>query len=495
LGRKRFSRALWRLLAGIGCAVLAVSPASADRASLAIEQSVAGQSNLQRTHDDEQEDGSYEVRPRLWFERPVGDLQYLVEYSPTYDVYFETDGIDGFDQFGRGDISYSPWPTGTVSARTDLAYYRSIRSETIEGPTGAPEVTADASGRVFRALSGFDYEHSLSPTTVAKTALGLQAYEYSTDNNADSLGLNGELSLLHDVRPTLALGAFVFGSHRRFEELGFEPESENVVGHFGPMLRIAPTPTLTFEGQAGPAWVFTDRDASDPRDVALFNTASIDGVPSAAIFDNCGAVGGQPLLSQCPYVPSFFLSDFLASQRTVVDYPGGAQSQDDETFTGFAHVELRKLEQWGYGSLEYFRGEDASSGSGVTSIRDSLTATVELTMWANWSLRFRGNWNQREAVDRIDQADVAAGPSPFPSFFGANFAQAEGLVVVNRSRRKITQYWVDARLGRQITRALSAEVEVGYLLQDRSGAGSNTSDFDNWRGAFTLRYELPSIDY
>lgn len=467
--------------------------AAGDRASLAIEQSVVGQSNLFRTEDDEEADGNYEIRPRLRFSRPVGELQYLVEYSPTYDVYFKTNGIDGFDQFGRAELSYSPVPTGKASIRSDFAYYRSIRSNTVESPGGIPEVVPGVSGRVFRAIADAGYEHSFSPTTTGTANLGIQAYEYTTPSNADSLGIGGELGFLHEMGRTWSLGARAFASHRRFDELLSQAASDNTVVHLAPVLRVEPFPTWTIEVEAGPAWVRTDRDDADPQSVARFRTTN--GASNAAVFDGCGMAAGQPLLAQCPVVPTG-IGDTLEGQSALVGYSGAApDSGTEQHLTGFARLGVRKEESWGYAGLDYFRAENASSGSGATSIRDSLTGTLQLEWGTRWSLRLRGNWNQRETVERLSRVAVVAGPSGVPAGGGLFFAEAQGLVIVDRSHRNVTQYWGDVTVDRELTDSLSAEFSVRYLYQDRDGSGSTEDHYDNWRGGVMLRYELPHFEY
>jgi hypothetical protein len=495
--RQLRSRAFRRLLVAT-VPLLLSSQALADRASLVLEQRISGQSNLLRTADDEEADGSYQVRPRLRFLRPNGELQYDVEYAPTYDVFFRTDGIDGFDQFGRLGLTYSPSPIGTVRARTELAYYRSIRSNTVDGPTGIPEVVTGVSGRVFRAIADVGYEHELSATTIAEASLGLQSYEYTTPSNVDSFGLGGRVNLIHELRPSIALGGLLFASQRRFDDLGSQPASRNTVLHLGPMLRLQPAPTLSLEVELGPALVLTDRDAGRGATVSRFRAVRSAAGTQAAVFDNCGEVAGQPLLAQCPLADAGAVADLLEGQSVAVDYLAGGRpaSTDDEMLTALGRVLLRKDESWGYASLGYFRAEDASSGSGATTVRDSVTATLSLGGESRWGLRLRANWNQRETVDSIETADVVAGESPILVGGGPlSFAEAEALVVVSRNHRKVTQYWGEVMLLRRISKAISVELAARHLQQDRSGTDTANDDFDNWRGSLTIRVELPHLDY
>lgn len=486
------SRAVRSLLFA-AAALLLPATGLADRAWLEVDHTISGQSNLFRSSSNEQADGSYQIRPRLRFQRPKGEIEYQVEYSPTYDVFFETSGIDGFDQFGRTELSYSPTPLGTFFTSTDLAYYRSIRSNTVEGPSGSPEVVPDVSGRVFRGFTDLGYRHAFSATTVGEASFGIQAYEYSTPSNTDSVGFVGELNLAHQISPTVELGGLLLASHRRFEDQDDQPASDGTILHGGPIVRLEPIPTFTIEVEIGPAWVLTDRDAGESASVSRFRTAGTQ----AAVFAGCGQAAGQPLLSRCPLAPPGGPSSVFAGESVSVDYVSGGRplATDNSEPNALGSLLLRKDESWGYASLGYLRAEDASSGNGATTVRDSLTATASFGGDTRWNLRLRANWNQRETVDRIAQSDVVAASSGIPAGGGLFFAEADALVVVDRERNKTTQYWFDATLRRPITRAISIQLEGRYLHQDRSGGGSDQDDFDNWRGGVTLSVEFPHIEY
>ena len=61
---------------------------------------------------------------------------------------------------------------------------------------------------------------------------------------------------------------------------------------------------------------------------------------------------------------------------------------EDDFLTWFLSAELRKEFGWGYVSLNFRRAEDASAGSGSTSVRDSLTGEVFFER-GRWSSRFQ----------------------------------------------------------------------------------------------------------
>jgi hypothetical protein len=171
-------------------------------------------------------------------------------------------------------------------------------------------------------------------------------------------------------------------------------------------------------------------------------------------------------------------------------------SGEQDVLTAFARVSVESLQEWGSGRLEYRRGEDASSGSGATSIRDAVTATLTLGIPTSlWELRVRGNWNQRETVERLAEIAVVAAPSTVPAGAGVFFAEADGLVVIDRSRRRVTQYWLDLALRRRLLDSLSIEVSGRYLYQERHGTAITGDEFDNWSGSVMLRYEPHWLTY
>jgi hypothetical protein len=477
-------------------ALLLPGLAAADRALLILEQSVTGQTNLFRDVEDEESGGTYEVRPRLRFVRPAEDFSYVVEYAPTYDVYFDTSGVDGFDQFGRAEVAYAYTPVDRVTLNSDLSYYRSIRSDRVDAPGGSSEILSDVSGRVFRALADVGYEHAFNRTTVGSARLDFQSYSYTTPNNADSLGFGGTLEGLHELSPIFAVGATGFASHRRFDELTPQPESNNVVLHGAPLLRWLPTETLQVEAAVGPGWIRTDRDAVEGFAVSRFQTMSGGSNLSAAVFSGCGTAAGVPLLSLCPFAPAGFAAGALGPEDVFVDYPGDASSHTESTLTAFAHASIENFQEWGSARLAYRRGEDASSGSGATSIRDAVTATLTFGIPASlWELRLRGNWNQRETVERLDSVEAIAGPSTVPAGAGIFFAEAEGLVVVDRARRRVVQYWTDVAVRRRLLDSLSIELSGRYLRQERYGTSLTDDEFDNWSGRVMLRYEPAWLRY
>ena len=492
--------------AGLALALAALTalaaPARGDQVVLGVEQAVTGQSNLFRSTVREISDGSYQVTPSVKVLGEESTFRYLVEYDPSYEVYFISENVNGLDHFFRGQLAWDPLPVSTLRLRADVADYRSVRGITADGPAGIPDVVPQVTGDITRSFVDLDYEHALSRTTVARAAIGMQSYAYTTPNNADSLGGGGELGLLHELTRDFSLGGSLLGSYRRFDELVAQPGSENAVANANLILLWEPTPSFFVEVEAGPAVVVTRQDPPGPEVVGRYSGADTVFGPVVALFDTtspaaCTLLNGQPLLSTCPVqlVPGFPGS---FAEQVVVDYdPGTApRRSDEEVYTAFADIELRKEDHWGFASVGYFRREDASAGIGTTTVRDSVTLTIQSTPFWQVDLRVRGNWNRRVATGATDRFAVRAGPSTILAPGGTPVAEANGLIDTGiRVETEITQYWADLLVTREVFERTWLELGFRYLNQQRIERPGATTEFDDLVGSLMVRYEFAPIEF
>jgi len=490
---------------GAFVATVAPTAGTAERLELGIQQAITGQSNLFRSPTTPIPDGNYELMPIIRFNGAGGTYGYALEYRPSYEVYFDNENVNGFDQFFRGNFYYRPQPVSTVRFNADVADYRSVRALTAAGPDGIPDIVPQTTGRIVRSFLDLAYEHEITRATSATAGFGFQSYEYSTPNNPDSLGFALEGSALHRLTRDFALGGSVLGSYRQFDQLDPQPASQNAVANANLLLLYEPTPSLFFEFSVGPAVVFTRQDDPGPQLVNRFVGADTVIGPVAAVYQtnpalatSCTSVGGQFVLDSCPlrFVPGFTGS---FSQQVYVGFdPGGAPSQNDQNvFTGFANLEVRWEDSWGTASLGYFRGEDASAGIGTTTIRDSVTAVIQIQTFWSIDLRVRGNWNQRQATGATNQFTTRAGPSTFPAPGGLFVAQANGLIDTGvATETDITQYWADVLATREVYERVWLELGFRYLNQERvDKPGSVTTSFDNIVGSVMVRYMFAPIEF
>jgi len=503
--RSGASRRRGAALATTLAALCLVHTAAAENLVVGLEQAVTGQSNLFRSTVGSKADGNYEISPFVRVLGEHGNVDYSIEYRPSYEVYFRSDGVDGLDHFFRGTLLYDVLPVARLRVRADVADYRSVRAVAADGPGGIPDVIPQATGDINRAFVNAEYEHQLSRSTTATGRLAFQSYTYTTPNNADSLGFAGEGSVVHFLRRDLGLGASALASHRRFEELGLQPGSQNTVGNVNLLLLYEPRPSWFVELAAGPAVIFTRQDELGPQVVSRYFGADSALGPIVRRFRTapqpppvCATVFGQPVLATCPVEPFLAFPGSIAEQVVVTFDPGGqTTTADQDLVTGFVTAELRKEDSWGYASLVYFRGEDASAGIGTTTVRDSVTATFFVRPFWRLDVRLRGNWNRRKATGSTNRFAVRAGPTAILSPSGDPVAEANGLIDTGvRTETEINQYWADLLVSREVLiDRLWVEAGFRYLRQERvERPGDTTTSFDNYVGSLMVRYEFAPIE-
>ena len=317
--------------------------AVAGEIEIGLEQAVTVQSNLFRSETDSVADGNYEIKPIIRIRDEGPRYGYLLEYRPSYDAYFDTTGVDGFNHFFRGAVFYDPAPTSTIRFKADVTDYRSVRAIAEAGPSDIPDIVPQTTGRINRAFLDLDLEHDFSPSTTATAGLGFQSYSYSTPNNPDSLGFSVDTSLTHWLTGDFAVGGSLLGGYRQFEELAPQPASENAVVNANLTLLFEPVPTLFIELSAGPAGVFTRQDDPSNQRVSRFVGADTILGPIVGVFQtnpalasSCQSVGGQFLLDSCPLriVPGF-PGDFTEQVNAVFASGSGA-------YSGSCRTEIRK---------------------------------------------------------------------------------------------------------------------------------------------------------
>ena len=88
--------------------MLAAASTEARELEFSVENRITGDSNVFRSESDRVADGYYSLAPRIVVREDNSKLNYEFSYRPTYETYFETSGIDGFDHRGKGVLSWRP---------------------------------------------------------------------------------------------------------------------------------------------------------------------------------------------------------------------------------------------------------------------------------------------------------------------------------------------------------------------------------------------------
>lgn len=492
-----------RSLAIASCLIcLVVSTAHSARAEdliFSLEQRIGGDSNVFRDENDETSDGTYQIRPSVLLRQREGQLTYALSYTPVYEVFFDTNDVDGDDHYVTGRLGYAPTPASEIGFRLDFADYRSIRTDEVLGSTGVLDVVPGISGRVQRLLLVGDGSVRVERDTVVEVEVGLTRYEFSTPNNSDNIGGYAELGFIHEPRSNYGIGAALFGSYRDFDERSGEPGSHNTVLHPSIVIRAEPIESLTFEAAVGPAWVATrtSRPGSERVD-RFFGSETATGTEAAIFFPPfCDQISGQVILDTCAQLPAPALNGRL-DEQVLVPYADGLRpgSDDDDLVTVFASARITKTESWGLMAVEFFRRED-SAGAGVTTVRNSVSAEIVVRPADYWTLELGANWNRRRRTTDNRRNQVGAGPSDVPSAIpGFFYAEAVSLVPDGSDSVDVDQYVANATVIRQLTEGLSVSLSGRFLRQEREGStGLPQRSFETWSGWFGLRYEFLSVGF
>jgi len=466
---------------------------------------MTGQSNQFKSSTDPIADGTYELRPIIGIRRPEANLAYSVEYIPSYEVFFKTDDVNGLDHFLRSTLDYDVLSVGQLHLGFDVSHYRAVRGESLDGE-GNPDPLPATRGDINRIFATVGYDHQFRTATSLFSEVHVQRYAYTTPNNLDHIGVGGEIGLVREPNSIFAIGGSLAASWRDFEDKGIQPGSDNKIVNANVLVRARPFSTVTLEIQGGPAYIRTHQDGGHAARVPTFLGGEIDGQSFAAVYDNlffspdrCGLFEGQPVLSRCPIRAAPDLMGRFDEMQPIDYLPGQTPlASSDDQVTYFVSAIAQLDESWGVLSLKFQRGEMAAASVIATTVRDSLTASVNVGPWAYWSYRFRANWNRREMVDELSSPAVIAEdsgvPEPASSF---NYARSSYLVAdVNRTRRNVNQVWLDARASRAITDRLHLELGFRYLWQKRDEDASNLArEFDNIIGTLLLSYEIGKYEF
>lgn len=341
-------RALFCAALGFGLMLVSAST-EARELGLSVESRIAGDSNVFRSTSNRIEDGFLALSPRVSVREQNSTFNYDISYRPTYEAYFETSGINGFDHRGKGVLSWRPTAADTFDFDANFVSRRSLRTDD-QGGSGSS--LRDA-GRERRQRS----DARLSYNRAATEALSLQAsttfedIEYSKDRSIDSRSYSGQMGTQYVINPITVVG--LSATFRRTESRGgrFQFETDTDTWNVGATLQRALTPTLNVSLQAGPSFIRTKQNA--------------------------------------PTVPV-----------TVPPTPPIPDSNSRST-SYFAVLSLDKSWQRSEFNASYTRSESSGSGDTSTSIVDNVRLDFKHSLSRRWSLRAFGSWLQSEEIEEV----------------------------------------------------------------------------------------------
>lgn len=483
----------------VWCSLMtATVPTRADEFSVKLDQVLDVQSNAFRNVINPVRDGRYQLSPTVQVKRTDSELTYRLHYRPIFFKYFRTTELDGWDQFVVGTLGYRLTPQDTVRMTGSFSQFRVITTTGTEDALGQPVILRDDSGTVRRFFADFDYDHSFTARIAGGLGVDFQRFAYIESLNVDNSALSGTARLTWAYDPRLTLGASFLGRYRIFDGRGTRPGSTTTILNPNLIVRLKLGPTLSLDLNGGPSGILIEEAEAQPATVPRYlgGTNTI-GQTIGREFDpaTCGQVNGQPVLSLCPpvrapvldgQIPSLVTVDFEPGQRPIASSRSG--------LTYFLLAELEKTFARGSASVWYQRSEDGASGTGASTIMDSVTARIEWSPAELWTTSLYGFWSRRRSAENSTTSVIKAGDSGLLSdgATGVPIAEAVALIAAPEfTNFQIDQFFVDLSVGRKLTENSSLRVYFQYQRQKQRFLDQRTFDrLDNFLLAAAFRYEF-----
>jgi hypothetical protein len=503
-----------QLCAVLGFVMLSAVSAEAREVVFSMENRIGGDSNVFRRSQSRTEDGFVSFVPKVALRERHEELNYDFWYTPIYEAFFDTSGIDGWDHVARGTLDWNVTPRDTIGTRGRFSHARQVRQETTDTIDDAlPVVEESDRERIRRSEVSVYYSHQFTPLLRGQVELDFSDIDYNSDRNVDTRAYGGTLESSYAVSPTTSVGISGSGRYRENLGVGLQSSSNSTIGNVALSVSSNLTETLYVSLQAGPSVIRTEEDDRTGTTVPEYQFGTSGGFLVAQAIDTQGLGGScffgmDDLRAACPFL-AFDPISVPANpfQSVALPPPANSRGKSNTDVTYFAAARLTKTWQRSNFFLSYTRSESASAGVATSSVIDAAIARYEIEPALGWKFSIRGEWSQRKTVSDVEQSVVTvdssgvpivtpAGVTPPPGgpFF---FAQAVGLstvVTTNGGNQDVTQWRASATGDRRLTRQLSVLARV-YFLRTRSKSVGRRVERDTVYGYVGFRYEFDPVRF
>jgi hypothetical protein len=392
--------------AGIAALLLLVAHgASATDLELGVEASVQYDDNLLSSSEDELDDFSLRLTPRLRLFDDRGKLSWEVRYFPRYRKFLESGEFDGWDQDVYGRLTWKPTERTKLEISdwyTDLASFDRLLTEEVL-QDGTIDTGFDL-GQQRSSLNRLNValSHALTRRSTIELGITRDDTKYEEPGNSNTEVTTGSLSYLYgwDMNNQVGLVG-------RFTRQTVEPFAADAVAldtdYYNLSLQWLHSfdPTLYFSILVGPTWVeaeqtpFPNTLRNRPLFPLVSNVFGITGpvsVPSCPLLEGTG----EPILaSSCTLIPQIFFTDteFLSEVGDI--RLRGPSNNVTTDLTYFATASLVK--QWTNYSVTFRYLRDVSTSSNVSGvIRDVVSVVGIWDPTEQWRLQLSAFYEIRE---------------------------------------------------------------------------------------------------
>jgi hypothetical protein len=484
--------------AGIAAVLLLVAhAASAIDLEVGIEGSVQYDDNLLSSSENELDDYSLRLTPRLRLFDDQGKLSWEVRYFPRYRKFLDSSEFDGWDQDVYGRLVWRPSERTKLEISdwyTDLASFDRLLTEEVL-QDGTIDTGFDL-GQQRSSLNRLNVllSHMLTRRATIELGITRDDTQYENLDTAETAVTTGSVSYIYswDTNDQVGLvGRFT----RQTVDSVIEVEPLDT-DYYNLSLQWLHSfdPTLYFSILAGPTWVEAEQTPfpNTLRNRPLFPLVSNPfGVTGPVSTLSCPQLDtGETILgATCSLIPLIFFNntDFLTE---VGDIPLRGPSNNVTTdLTYFATASLVK--SWANYSLTFRYLRDVSTSSNVSGvIRDVVSVLGVWDVTEKWRLQLSAFYEIREQTSSsrfpvVILEPVTAGGIP-------NVGRAAGYRLVQtdgetRSDRIFVSFYAQYNVSRSTM--LFANVFFSNEQFEVNGLDTrDTNRFGVWLG---VRYTLP----
>jgi hypothetical protein len=491
--------------------------------------------NVFRTSTHKDDDGLFRIYPGVRIYEDRGDdLNFSAGY--TAPVEFSVEHSSEFrdvDHIGDGRFDYHANDRIQLFGSDHYGYIRStLRTQRVNtDPLAIVENVPQFTDRrdqvkVNDGLLGGTYR--FSPRTAATARLSTGFFDSTRHDRARVWSVGGMADLNHRLTLKHQIGAGGGYSFQEFDErTGIEGSQTQTYRVYGTW-RWTITPKVTFDLNAGPAYLETKQDAASAVRLsytfpfAILAAQNID--PNLGFVDNsgnpksgpigggsvlvsslssCGSVDGIQVVSSCggrvildSSVPADApaINQVLAQTTAVTNIdPSG---QHDTEVTGFVDATLSQ--RWSPNlatALRYSRQQGDASGLGGTVIEDVVSLANTWDFAERWQFYVRGDYVRRESAFDLNQTYEEVGGQVLP---GGTVPIAARTGTAFNSKRDVqidSDTWrVAGRITHQLFKNTSIYGQVDYAEQQSHGSSLGAaSDYENFLATFGVRHVFEPI--
>jgi len=410
--------------------------ASAVELNASVEAGLKYDDNVFNEEDHTNSDLASTLTPNLSLLQQFSRGQARLSYSAALEHYYlqqdiRENAVD-VNHFGSFGSSYALTPrtafTLTDRIESTLNHEFNFERDALSQDPDAGGIDEDVQGRTTLNELSAELEHQFTRRFSSGLSGNHQLYRSEDPDQLDSQAFGANWSLDYQVDKDHVVGLDTGSSIQLFErflnangngtlspvdDVGL-PRSRTLVAQTQATWTWRVLPETSLSASVGPAWIQTRRESC-----------------------LCARAGG-----------GFFLLEDSKESRLTVFASAAVSQRLGENFRG---------------RLGYQRSTSAASGSGGSSVRDSVNGSLNWQVGPRLSTSLLASWVLRQSATDLDTR-----PSG--------------------SEVDSTRWSAGIRGAYQITRQLSGTARLDYNIQDNEGSTGNSRNFNNFEALVGLLY-------